>query len=113
MSRFSRPQSLNIYCQTRQQTSACVPGLALQISLLRQLVFGLTAAKFVLAKTTSDSDIPVAVADNLMTRLRETFPALLEAMPEDQRGQIKATPEVCTCRHEFVPPGVELACHFF
>ncbi|CAM9676695.1 unnamed protein product, partial [Sphacelaria rigidula] len=65
-----------------------------KISLLRQLVFGLTAAKFVLAKTTSDSDIPVAVADNLMTRLRETFPALLEAMPEDQRGQIKATPEV-------------------
>lgn len=73
-----------------------------QVSLLRQLVCWLTAAKFVLAKT---MDNPVSEA--LMSKLKETFPDVLEAVPEDQRGHIKATPEFHTtcgyrasCRRE-------------
>lgn len=60
-----------------------------QVALLRQLVFGLTAAKFVFATTTHSP-----VVDDLMRRLRESFPKLLEVVPEDQKTHIKATPEV-------------------
>lgn len=53
----------------------------------------MTAANFLLAKTTGNP-----VAETLMSKLKETFPDLLEAVPEDQRRQIKATPEVHTTR---------------
>lgn len=35
---------------------------------------------------------------HLHVRLKESYPIMLEALPKDQRGQIKATPEVSTLR---------------
>lgn len=60
-----------------------------KMSLLRQLVFGLTAAKFVLAVYSGNP-----IAEGLMQRLRESFPEIVEALPEQNRRHIKATPEV-------------------
>ena len=60
-----------------------------KMSLLRQLVFGLTAAKFVLAVASGNP-----VADDLLRRLKESYPEMVEALPEQNRGHIKATPEV-------------------
>ncbi|CAM9350552.1 unnamed protein product, partial [Laminaria digitata] len=60
-----------------------------KVSLLRQLLFGLNAAKFVLAATTGSP-----LSDELMLRLEESYPLVLQAVPEQQRGQIKATPQV-------------------
>lgn len=60
-----------------------------QVSLLRQLVFAFTAAKFLLATITNSP-----LTEELMSRLRDTFPALLDAVPKDQKGHIRATPDV-------------------
>ncbi|CAM9404457.1 unnamed protein product [Ectocarpus fasciculatus] len=60
-----------------------------KVSLLRQLVFGLTAAKYVLAITAGDP-----ISADLLARLKRTYPEMLEEVPKEHRGQIKATPEV-------------------
>ncbi|CAM9332790.1 unnamed protein product [Ectocarpus sp. 6 AP-2014] len=60
-----------------------------KISLLRQLVFGLTAAKYVLAVTSGDP-----ISTDLLDRLKRSYPEMLEQVPKEHRGQIKATPEV-------------------
>ncbi|CAM9113857.1 unnamed protein product [Scytosiphon promiscuus] len=60
-----------------------------KVSLLRQLVFGLTAAKFVFAVSSGNP-----IAEDLLTRLKLSYPDVLEAVPAEHRGQIKASPEV-------------------
>ncbi|CAM9675910.1 unnamed protein product [Chrysoparadoxa australica] len=57
------------------------------LSLLRQLSFGLTAARYYSALSAGSSS-----TEALMAQLEELHPRMLESLPEEQRGQIKATP---------------------